>query len=384
MGKTIKGLAAAALLVAPLAADNLENPLFVPRAGGFYSKTAFGMMSKEVDDSPINKLKGIDGDAQSAFRLYEDAGYGLTDRLSLQLSIGYTDNSDAEPAGMHQGRLGLLFRALGEDAPLVWDVYCDIHLGGVSALEADLSNTKNGVKGQANLASQFALNYKNYTTGQWGVYLGTRIGQQYERSAWAAFAEICQKFAGDNNEIAVNNRLVANLGDMGNGVDTIIPLGDAVQPPSFPPTMPPPAVLPPTFSVELASSLDYNFGFKYFHRLSDAWSLGATYTYKYHADNEAEAVLLEPLPGPTDPADPRFVLYQTQAAIIRGLRDGFVGSLKDGYDEHILNLSLGYALGERTQLVGFFEYTSDAAFDTNCQNTTASKYEFGLRLNLKF
>jgi hypothetical protein len=378
MENAIKGLAAAALLVAPLAADNPEHPLFVPKAGQFYSKTALGLMSKEVDDSPINKLKGIDGEAQSATRFYEDAGFGLTDRLSLQLSIGYTDNSDADRAGMHQGRLGLLFRALGEDAPLVWDVYGDVHLGGVSALEAELSNTKNGAKGPANLATQFALNYKNYTTGQWGAYLGTRVGQDFGGAAWAAFAEICQKFAGDNNEITVNDMLVANMGDMGAGYDTLIPLGNAVQPPSFPP------VLPPTFSVELASSLDYNFGFKYFHRLSDVLSLGATYTYKYHADNEAEAVLLEPLPGPTDPTDPRYALYQTQTAIIRGLRDGFVGSLKDGYDEHIVNLSLAYKLGPKTQLVGFVEYTSDSAFDTNCQNTTASKYEFGLRLNLKF
>jgi hypothetical protein len=222
------------------------------------------------------------------------------------------------------------------------------------------------------------MNYKNYTTGQWGVYVGTRVGKQLGGSALAAFAEICQKFAGSNNEITVNDRLIANLGDLGAGQDTIIPLGDAVQPTGFQP-----AVLPPTFSVELKSTMDYNFGLKYFYSISDTWSCGASYTYKYHADNEAESVLLEPLPGP-DPSDPRYALYQTQASIIGGLKSGFAGSLKDGYDEHIVNLSLAYAFSRRTQLAGFFEYTSDSAFDTNCQNTTASKIEAGLRLNVKF
>jgi len=373
----MRGLAAAALLAAPLAADDPENPLFAPKAGGFYSRTALGLLGKEVDGSPINALKGTDGAKQTVTRIYEDMGYGITDRLSLQLSIAYSINSDADRNGMHQGRLGALFRILGEDAPLVWDIYGDVHLGGISTMEAELSNTKNGTKGLAGLASQFGLDYRNYTTGQWGAYIGARVGKRSGRRTWAAFAEVCRKSAGSNSEIAINDRLVANLGDLGDGRDTIVPLGAAVQPPGFP------ALLPPTFSVALRPTVDRNLGARFFYRINDAWSWGASYTYKYHADNEASSVLLDPLPGPDDPADPRFALYQRQAAIVQGLKNGFTGSLKDGYDEHILNLSLARSLGARTQLVGYIESTSDSAFGANCQNTTASKVELGLRLSVK-
>jgi hypothetical protein len=354
MKNALKGLAVAAMLVAPLAADNLENPLFAPKARGLYSKTALGFMSKEVDDSLINVLKGTNGEKQSVTRFYEDLGYGITDRLALQLSIGYTSNSDADRSGMHQDRLGLSFRALDNDAPFVWDVYADAHLGGISAMEAELANTKNWMQNRENpAASQFGLNYKNYTTGQWGAYVGARVGKQLDKVALAAFAEICQKFAGSNNEITVNGNL--NVITEGGA----LPLAEA---------------LPPTFSVELKPTMDYNFGLKCFYQISDGWSCGASYTYKYHADNEAESVLLEPLQS----ANP------TQTYIVGQLKAGFVGSLKDGYDEHVANLSLGYSFGPKTQLIGFFEYTSDSAFDTNCQNTTASKIEAGLRLNVKF
>jgi hypothetical protein len=361
MNNALKGLAAAALIAAPLAADNIENPLYAPKAGGIYSRTALGFMSKEVDDSLINRLKGTDGAVQSVVRFYEDLGYGITDRLALQLSIGYTSNSDADRSGMHQGRLGLSWRAM-EGRPLVLDVYADAHLGGISAMEAELANSKNGVPGQASLATQFGLNYKNYTTGQWGAYVGARAGRRFGGAALAAFAEICQKFAGSNNEITIDKGLAAYG-----------------MPSPLPSPLPLAPVLPPTFSVELKPTMDYNFGAKYFHQLSDAWSCGAAYTYKYHADNEAEAVLLEPLPDAG--GNP---LYQYQASIARGLRDGFVGSLDDGYDEHIVNLSLAFAFGRNVQLAGYFEYTSDAAFGDKCQNTTASKTEFGLRLNLSF
>jgi hypothetical protein len=373
MNNALGGLATIAMLAAPLAADNIENPLYAPKAGGIYSRTALGLMSKEVDDSLINRLKGTDGAVQSVTRFYEDLGYGITDSLALQLSIGYTSNSDADRSGMHQGRLGLSWRAM-DGRPMVLDFYADAHLGGISAMEAELANNKNGVKGQANLASQFGLNYKNYTTGQWGAYVGARAGWRIGDAALAAFAEICQKFAGSNNEITINKNLAANLGVLPGGQgDTIIPLGDAVQPGGLPP------VLPQTFSVELKSTMDYNLGAKFFYQLGGAWSCGAAYTYKYHADNEAEAVLLEPLPA--NPGNP---YYQNQASIVRGLRDGFVGSLDDGYDEHIINLSLAFALSRNVQLAAYFEYTSDAAFGDKCQNTTAAKTEYGLRLNLSF
>jgi hypothetical protein len=360
MSNTLRGLAAAALLAAPLAADNIENPLYAPKAGGIYSRTALGLMSKEVDDSLINRLKGTDGAVQSVTRFYEDLGYGITDRLALQLSIGYTSNSDADRSGMHQGRLGLSFRA-SDSRALVLDVYADAHLGGISAMEAELANNKNGVPGQASLATQFGLNYKNYTTGQWGAYVGARAGRRLGPTALAAFAEVCPKFAGSNNEITINKDLAAY--GMPSPLPQPLPLAPA---------------LPQTFSVELKSTMDYNFGAKFFYQLGGAWSCGAAYTYKYHADNEAEAVLLEPLPNTGSP------LYQYQASIARGLRDGFVGSLDDGYDEHIVNLSLAFALSRSVQLAAYFEYTSDAAFGDKCQNATAAKTEYGLRLNLSF
>ena len=57
MKKSLKLAVAASVLATPAMAANLENPLYLPESGDFYSKTGAGVMYKVTDDTDANKLK---------------------------------------------------------------------------------------------------------------------------------------------------------------------------------------------------------------------------------------------------------------------------------------------------------------------------------------
>ena len=110
--KKILGLAvaAAAMTTSAMAGvtKNMENPLYIPSAGQFVSKTGVALMYKKADSTHAQKLKGHDGAEEfPIWRFTEDFGFGITDRLNTYISLGWTQNDDIDRKGMHRGRLGL-------------------------------------------------------------------------------------------------------------------------------------------------------------------------------------------------------------------------------------------------------------------------------------
>ena len=88
MKKTLKTLAIATVSMistgAIAATTNMENPLFAPKSGEFFSKTGAGLMYKRADHTDAVKLKHHDGaDEFPVWRATEDFGYGIkaTDRV---------------------------------------------------------------------------------------------------------------------------------------------------------------------------------------------------------------------------------------------------------------------------------------------------------------
>jgi hypothetical protein len=329
MKKTMKaGIALAALISTPaLASQNLENPLYLPKAGGVYSKTGIGVMYKIADSTDAMKLKNHDGETEfPIWRISEELGVGITDRLAVRGTFGYTHDADIDRKGMHVGRLGLDYRVFDGSATdgWVWDVYADAHLGGISQMT-----------GAYKLGTGFT--YDNYSNGRWGFYVGTQAGKTWGKFAGAVFAEILQTFGNHNNEIELISPQAPNNPALG--------------------------------KVNLKSTLEYNAGLKGFYELDSSWSIGGSFIYKHHADNGIKS--LEKCSGPT-------TLCQQAPLLIATLKD-----MDDGFDEYIVGLSVANKLSETVQIALYGEYTFDTAHPQS-QNGTDVKAELGVRLNAQF
>ncbi|MDR0741436.1 MAG: hypothetical protein LBF28_01540 [Rickettsiales bacterium] len=331
MKKTLKAAVAASVLATPAMAANMENPLYLPAQGQLYSKTSAGIMYKKADGTDANNKKNHAGAIEfPIYRGQEDIGYGITDRLSVNGSFGYTHDGDIDRQGMHLGRLGLTYRAFDSYDDFIWDWYVDAHLGGVSKMTGkfDLSSALGG--------TGTGFSYDNYSNGRWGFYAGTRLGKTWGKFTGAVFAEVLQTFGNDNNEITV---LSAN------------------------------SLFQGTLSINLKSTTEFNAGLKAFYEIDERWSLGGGFTYKHHADNGIKSI--SSISGgaglPT--------LAPTLAATMANMNDGF--------DEYILSASVANRLTDSVQIALYGEYTFDTAH-VNSQNGTDVKAEAGVRLNVAF
>ena len=331
MKKTLKMAVAASVLTVPAMAANLENPLYLPTAGEFYSKTGAGVMYKVTDNTPVNELKGHAGATEfPIWRVSEDLGIGITDRLAIRGSFAYTQADDIDRKGLNHGRAGLIFRALEFNDGTVFDIYADAHLGGV-----------NKMRGSYNPIGYFQ--YDNYSNGRWGADVGVRFGKTWSKLTTSAFVEVLKTFGSDNNVIDVT------------------PLSVAMR-----------NMIPTEISVDLKSTTEINAGLNAFYQLTDRWSFGGGFKYNHHADNGVKSLATE-----LSPALP---------APIKGQIDGLIAGLSDmndGFDEFIVSLSVANQLTDTVQVALYGEYTFDTAHD-NSQNGSDVKAEVGVRLNLAF
>ena len=330
MKKTLKAAVALSVLAAPAYAANLENPLYMPKQGAMYSKTSVGAMYKVADDTTAMVKKGHDGAIEfPIWRLHEDLGYGITDRLEAYAKVGYTHDGDIDRKGMHQGRVGLKYRAFETTDGFAWDVYADAHLGGVSPM----SGAYNPLTG---------FSYDNYSNGRWGFHAGTQVGKTWSKFTSAVFFEVLQTFGNDNNEIDVT---------------ALAPMLGAAA-----------ALMPSEISVDLKSTTEFNAGLKAFYQIDDRWSVGGGFTFKHHEDNTIEGLATEinPLLAPS----------------VDGLLSS-IADLNDGFDEYIISLSGSYQLTDATQVSVYGEYTFDDAHNGS-QNGTDVKAELGVRVNVQF
>lgn len=338
MKKTLKMAVAASVLTVPAMAANLENPLYLPTAGEFYSKTGAGVMYKVTDDTAANKLKDHAGATEfPIWRVSEDLGLGITDRLALRGSFAYTQADDIDRKGLNHGRAGLIYRAFEFNDGTVFDIYADAHLGGV-----------NKMRGSYTLEKGFK--YDNYSNGRWGADVGVRFGKTWSKLTTSAFVEVLKTFGSDNNVINVS----------------------AVKAPTmYPGVFVPVSMIgiPDEISVDLKSTTEINAGLNAFYQLNDRWSFGGGFKYNHHADNGVKSLSTEV----TDKNGQAFA-----DALITKLSD-----MQDGFDEFIVSLSVANQLTDTTQVALYGEYTFDTAHD-NSQNGSDVKAEVGVRLNLAF
>lgn len=358
MKKSIKLAVVASVLTAPAMAANLENPLYIPQTGEFYSKTGAGVMYKKTDHSASLVAKGWDGQEEfPVWRLSEDAGYGITDRLSVNAKLGYTNDEDIQRRGLHNGRIGLLYRVFdGVSSPFVWDIYGDLHLGGLSQMEATLIPVSGG--------TDLGFNYANYTNGRWGFFAGTRVGKTWDKFTGSVFGEIHQTFGDNNNVITISDSAKTLIGGM-----VALSTGFAVVGNAYA------AGLPNDFNVNLKSTTEYMTGINGFYQFNEDWSLGGGFTARHRATNTIEQVNLTN--SSTIPNE------ATVAAITKSLADGFVGSMYDGIDEYVLSVAVSHKLTNTVQVSLYGEYTFDDS-DQKSQNGTDVKAEGGVRVNVAF
>ena len=334
MKKTLKMAVAASVLTVPAMAANLENPLYLPTAGEFYSKTGAGVMYKVTDNTPVNELKGHAGATEfPIWRVSEDLGIGITDRLAIRGSFAYTQADDIDRKGLNHGRAGLIFRALEFNDGTVFDIYADAHLGGVNKMRGSY----------VPVGSTGYFQYDNYSNGRWGADVGVRFGKTWSKLTTSAFVEVLKTFGSDNNVIDVT------------------PLSVAMR-----------NMIPTEISVDLKSTTEINAGLNAFYQLTDRWSFGGGFKYNHHADNGVKSLSTE-----LSPALP---------APIKGQIDGLIAGLSDmndGFDEYIVSLSVANQLTDAVQVALYGEYTFDTAHDQS-QNGSDVKAEVGVRLNLAF
>ena len=337
MKKSLKLAVAASVLATPAMAANLENPLYLPESGDFYSKTGAGVMYKVTDDTDANKLKDHAGATEfPIWRVTEDLGYGITDSLAIRGSFAYTQADDIDRKGLNHGRLGLIWRPIETADNIVLDIYADAHLGGV-----------NKMRGSYTLASGFK--YDNYSNGRWGADVGMRFGKTWSKLTTSAFVEVLKTFGSDNNVIDVSG-LYAPVPGMG-----LVPVSRLG--------------IPDEISVDLKSTTEINFGLNAFYQLNDRWSFGGGFKYNHHADNGVKSLAT----GVTNPAGQQFA-----GTLISQLSD-----MNDGFDEYIVSLSVANQLTDTVQVALYGEYTFDTAH-ANSQNDSDVKAELGVRLNLQF
>ena len=334
MKKSLKLAAAMSVLAAPAMAANLENPLYMPTAGEFYSKTAAGLMIKVADSSDAHVSKGHDGATEfPIWRIQEDLGIGITDRIAIRGAFQYTHDDDINRKGMNHGRFGLIWRPIQTSDNIVLDIYADAHLGGINKMRGSYTST--------------GFQYDNYSNGRWGVDAGVRFGKTWSKLTTSAFVEVLKTFGSSNNFIDVSGLSLNGMPVTKVGV-------------------------PDEISVDLKSTTEINFGVNAFYQINDRWSWGAGFKYNHHADNGVKGLATE-LSDAINPA-----VEQQVNKFIAGLSD-----MNDGFDEYIVTLSVANQLTDYVQVALYGEYTFDTAH-ANSQNGTDVKAEVGVRLNLAF
>ena len=379
MKKSVKLAIAASVLATPAMADtvsvpyntlntNMENPLYMPGARVFYSKLSNGVMLKVADDSDAHKDKNHNGDVEfPIIRIQEEMGYGITDRWAAHFSVQYTHDDDIGRTGLSAGRLGTTYRILNLYNGFVWDVYGDLHLGGIGEMRGqynisgdedtakkaqDAGKTPEEILGASLLNASGVIDYDNYSNGMWGVHFGTKFGKVWnDKLTTSVFAEVLRTFGDDNSRIRI-------VGD-NTPILQILPSTALVLASKGAPS---------EITSEFKSTTEVSAGANVFYQLTSKWSTGAWFRYNHHADQGVEKITTKVAPG----------LEAVKTALEDKLSD-----MNDGFDEYIIGLSVAHQFTDHAQVALYGEYTFDTAH-ARSQNGTDVKAEAGVRVNFKF
>lgn len=333
MKKIISLAFATAAITTSAMAANMENPLFLPESGDVYSKTGLGLMLKVTDSTDNQILRGNDGATEfPVWRPTEELGVGITDRWAVHAAVGYTYDGDVDRKGFHLGRLGTTYRVIKSLDGYVWDLYGDFHLGGIEKMHGALVMSPVD-------PTKPVFNYDNYSNGRWGMHVGTKFGRKWSDLTASAFVEVLRTWGNHNNEIDVSA-----LGLPG---------------------------IPNKMSVDIKSTWEINAGANIFYQMTDKWSGGLGFQYKYHATNGLTGIHTDISSAPTP--------VQTGLnQMLKSYKD-----MQDHFNEYALSLTLAYQFREGVQLAWYIEDTLDTGARLS-SNTTDIKIESGLRLNILF
>jgi len=353
--------------------------------------------------------KGWDGQVETKIiRIYEDFGLGLTDRFALRGALGYTHDADIDRSGFHNARLGLVYR--GIKSPVVWDIWADAWLGGISEMKAEL--IKSETKDSKIFAEQpISFQYENYANGRWGMWLGTSVGKSFGQLALSVFGEFQKTFGNDNNEIKINDNAKPIISAMvKNGVineacalapaltggqisadvckanpgSTIFPnipgvvpddyIGKSVDQVATGATQAYVGGLPEDFNADTKSTVDYAAGIKALYDIDNNWAIGGGFAWRHRAPNSIEALNI---------TNSSKLPEDQKAKITNGIADNFIGSMDDGIDEFYISLLGSRQITKNLQATLFGEYTFDSA-EEKSQLGTDAKFEVGLKMNWQF
>ena len=353
-------LTASVVSATAFGASNMENPLYMPKNREVYLKTGAAFMYKKADSTEATRKKGMDGDVENPiWRFAGDIGYGITDRLDIHGHFGYTHDEDISRQGMHRGRIGLMYRALTEDKPLVLDLYVDSYLSGVSPMKGTYTN--------------HGFDFDNYSNGRYGIIAGTRFGKTWDKFTLAAHVEYLQTFGNHNNEIGIAPDLTPLKNKLDGtplaGVDflTAKQLG-----------------FPNEIAVNLKSTHETVAGFDAMYQINSKWSFGGGFEYIEHSDNGVKSIhtqLKNPTSDVTDTIG-EVMAKGLQAKVKQGLLEK-TKNMKDGWDEYVLKVNVAYSIYDDMQIAMFAEYTFDDSH-SGSQNGTDIKAEAGFRFNARF
>ncbi len=359
----------------------------MPKNREVYLKTGAAFMYKKADSTEATRTKGMDGDIENPiWRFAGDIGYGITDRLDIHGHFGYTHDEDISRQGMHRGRIGLMYRALTEDKPLVLDLYVDSYLSGVSPMKGTYKMYENGP----------AFDFDNYANGRYGIIVGTRFGKTWDKFTLAAHVEYLQTFGNHNNEIGIDPNLTPLKGKVADNPE----LSPLLAIPGMQTTLEnltiPQLGFPNEIAVNLKSTHETVAGFDAMYQLNSKWSIGAGFEYIEHTDNGVKSIhtkLKEATGAQTELAmyDPYLIPSGTNSTqLAKQLQDGVVEGLleqtknmKDGWDEYVLKANVAYSITDDIQIAMFAEYTFDDSH-SGSQNGTDIKAEAGFRFNARF
>ena len=367
MKKSLKLALATTILATPAMADsvpmpyntlnaNMENPLYMPGKRVFYSKLSNGLMLKVADDSQAHKDKHHDGAVEfPIIRIQEEMGYGITDRLAAHFSVQYTHDDDIQRTGLSAGRLGLTYRLLNLYNGFVWDIYGDLHLGGLGEMRGQYNISGDAEAAQLALDNSLlnahgVIDYDNYSNGMWGFHVGTKVGKVWDKLTTSAFVEVLRTFGDDNSRIRVAGSNTPILP----GYSTALVLASMAAPAEI--------------AAEFKSTTEVNAGLNAFYQWTSKWSTGAWFRYEHHADQGVEKITTKVAPG----------LEPVKKALENKLSD-----MNDGFDDYIIGLSVAHQFTDHAQVAVYGEYTFDTAHERS-QNGTDAKVEAGVRVNFKF
>ena len=388
MKKTLKLAAAASVLATPAMANvpgvmytpiqNMENPLYMPGARTFYSKLSNGLMLKVADDSAAHKDKNHDGEIEfPIIRIQEEMGLGITDRLAAHFSVQYTHDDDISRTGLSAGRLGLTYRLLNLYNGFVWDIYGDLHLGGLGEMrgqyniqgDAETAQKTYVMSKMAGASDEVALqnalgmslmnasgviDYDNYSNGMWGYHVGTKIGKVWDKLTTSAFVEVLRTFGDDNSRIRIAGSNTPLLPSDDLNYSTAFALAAKGAPAEI--------------NAKFKSTTEVNAGANAFYQWTSKWSTGAWFRYEHHADQGIDKITTKVSSD----------LEAVKKALEKKLSD-----MNDGFDDYIIGLSVAHQFTEHAQVALYGEYTFDTAHERS-QNGTDAKVEAGVRVNFKF